>query len=136
MPEIRLTVEGPGGADTATRRIRLLPPPPEAIITLPVEGADRAVEQVWGFVAATESQPEIPFASYFWDFGDGQTGAGATTTHLYARTFVAAPDFSRNVTIRLTVVGPGGTATATRTIRVYDPSFSTGALRPARQEPR
>lgn len=49
--------------------------------------------------------------SYFWDFGDGQTGTGITLTHTYT-----SPG---NYTVTLTVTdNQGSTATATRNIVV------------------
>jgi PKD repeat protein len=56
-------------------------------------------------------------ATVTWDFGDGSTGSGATTTHAYA----AAGTYAAVVT----VTDGFTTATATRTVTVHAPTCST-----------
>ncbi len=66
------------------------------------------------FDATTSSDPDGSLASYAWDFGDGQTGTGATVTHTYATagTFTAA----------LTVTDDqGATNTVTHQVITVDP---------------
>jgi hypothetical protein len=53
---------------------------PEPVIIHPVEG--KVGEEVT--FDGSESRPgSSPIASYEWDFGDGNTGSGATVTHTY-----------------------------------------------------
>ena len=51
--------------------------------------------------------------TYTWDFGDGNTASDASPSRSYAT--------SQTYTVTLTVSGPSGTDTATRTVTVYDP---------------
>jgi PKD repeat protein len=54
--------------------------------------------------------------SYAWDFGDGATGSGATTSHAYAVTA------SRTFVVRLTITNSAGqTATTTQSVPVTFP---------------
>ena len=64
----------------------------------------------------TSSDPDGTVASYAWDFGDGKTGTGATTTHAYA----AAGTY----TVGLTVTDNQGLASAvtTHTVTVTAPA--------------
>lgn len=67
---------------------------------------------------ATESSGSSAIATYEWDFGDGTTGSGATTTHAFAE--------EGTYTVRLTVTGEdGGTGTVSSTINVFE---GTGSL--------
>jgi PKD repeat protein len=58
---------------------------------------------------------------FLWDFGDGSTSGSPNPTHVYERSGI--------YTVSLTVVGPGGTATATQAgyVRVL-PAASGGGL--------
>lgn len=48
------------------------------------------------FDGSASTDPEGPIQSHVWDFGDGATGAGATTAHTYA----AAGTFTVTLTVR------------------------------------
>jgi PKD repeat protein len=66
------------------------------------------------FGASGSSDPDGQIVSYAWEFGDGGTGSGVSTTHIYNNpgTYVA----------KLTVTDDqGATDTATRTISVSEP---------------
>ncbi|GEK78813.1 hypothetical protein ABA31_01640 [Agrococcus baldri] len=65
--------------------------------------------------ASDSSDPEGAIASYAWEFGDGETGTGATTTHQY--------EGSGTFTVRLTVTDAQGvTATTTQDVTVQGPN--------------
>lgn len=49
-------------------------------------------------------------ASYSWNFGDNETGSGATTSHTY--------DMSGDYTVRVTAIGEGGEAMATKDVNI------------------
>ena len=100
---VKLTVTGPGGSNTQTRSNYLTvttPPAPVAQFTgSPTSGvAPLAVS------FANSSTGSI--TSYAWDFGDGATSTLASPSHSYAAAGV--------YTVKLTVTGPGGSNTQTR----------------------
>ncbi|MBW8481610.1 PKD domain-containing protein [Actinomadura sp. PM05-2] len=70
------------------------------------------------FDASASADSDGTIASYAWDFGDGQTGTGATVAHTYA----AGGDRS----VKLTVTdNSGATADATRTATPTTPVLAT-----------
>ena len=65
------------------------------------------------------AQSQNQITSWDWDFGDGTTGSGPMVSHTYATSFVPGTlPGSRVASVRLTVTGPGGTNSATTTVRV------------------
>ena len=93
-------------------------PPPVAVITPPA----RCDANVACTFSGTGSTGQI--TSYTWDFGDGTSGSGPTINHTYTGSFAA--QCSRNVTVRLTVTGPGGTNSTTTTVQLVNSSFCIG----------
>ncbi|WP_433333216.1 PKD domain-containing protein [Spirillospora sp. CA-294931] len=72
------------------------------------------------FDGSGSTDPDNDIASYTWNFGDGQTGTGATTTHAY-------PNKSTTYTAQLKVTDRSGNAnTASKQIQCY--SFGTQAF--------
>ena len=67
------------------------------------------------FDAATSTDIDGTIASYAWDFGDGQTGTGSTTSHTYAA------GGTYNVTLTVTDNG-GSTGTVTNPVTVLAPN--------------
>ncbi|GEK78845.1 PKD domain-containing protein [Agrococcus baldri] len=109
---IRLTVTDDDGATaTTTRVVTATAPPPEnqaptAAIAAPV--VDGRSVQLDG---SDSSDPDGTIAGYTWAFGDGQSGTGATPSHVF--------DADGTFTVRLTVTDDdGATGTVTRTVTV------------------
>ena len=107
---VTLTVTGPGGSDSATRTITVSWPAPTASFSAAV-AAGNVLR--WNFDASGSSGR---IDTYAWDFGDGNTGTGRTTSNTYSG--------GGSFTVSLTVTGPGGSDTATRTITVSWPAPS------------
>jgi PKD repeat protein len=83
--------------------------------TIEFSPQDPRVGQRVTFTAANPTSPGGSISSYEWDFGDGSTGSGQTTSHTYssANTFL--------VRLRLTDSN-GNVGTVTRTVTVTDPT--------------
>ncbi len=101
---VKLTVTGPGGSNTQTRSnyvtITAPPPPPGAQFSgSPTLGGAPLT------VAFTNTSTGS-ITSYAWTFGDGGTSTAASPSHVYS----AAGTY----TVKLTVTGPGGSNTQTR----------------------
>lgn len=56
--------------------------PPEPVITYPAQGL---VGEAVTFDGSESRPGSSPIANYKWDFGDGNSGDGATVTHIYGR---------------------------------------------------
>ncbi len=86
--------------------------PPQASFTaVPIEDSTE-VE----FDASGSTDPEDNIASYAWNFGDGQTGSGATVTHVY--------ELGGSYEAKLTVTDEGEeTDTTTQFVSVSEPMF-------------
>ncbi len=99
---VSLTVTGPGGSNTQTRSnyVTVTAPAPVAQFTgSPTSGGSPLT------VAFTNSSTGS-ITSYAWTFGDGGTSTAASPSHIYAAAGV--------YTVSLTVTGPGGSNTQTR----------------------
>ena len=74
-------------------------------------------------LTANASDSDGSIATYFWDFGDGQTSTVATTSHVYQTpgTFIARVTVTDNL---------GATATASVTINVSAPTLGVRVLSP------
>ena len=101
---VTLTVtDAQGATATTTRSATVVNAPPKAAFTAAVAKLSVAVD------ATTSSDSDGTVASYAWDFGDGSTATGATTSH----TYVDAGDH----TLRLTVTdNDGAKDTTTRAV--------------------
>ncbi len=99
---VSLTVTGPGGSNTQTRSnyVTVTTAAPVAQFTgSPTSGASPLT------VAFTNTSTGS-ITSYAWTFGDGGTSTAASPSHIYAAAGV--------YTVSLTVTGPGGSNTQTR----------------------
>jgi PKD repeat protein len=109
---VRVSFTATGGSqDIGISQSGVPVPPPVAIILNP---STCAVNTSCAFNGSS-SQGQI--TSWEWDFGDGTTGSGPMVTHTYPTNFI--PAFTTQVvSVRLTVTGPGGSNSATSTVRV------------------
>ncbi|MCX9078892.1 MAG: PKD domain-containing protein, partial [Candidatus Methanoperedens sp.] len=113
-----LTVIGPGGSSSVTRKITVedpVVPPPVAAFNTDKNGGDAPLPVQ--FINQSTGQIQ----SYNWDFGDGTTSTDANPAH----TFANPGDY----TVTLTVIGPGGQNTAQTKIAVTQkPNAPVAAL--------
>jgi len=102
-----LTVTGPRGTDTVVEEIQIFDSffadfdisPPDPLIGETITFTDRSSGEI---------------TSYAWNFGDGNSGSGLVTSHIYA-----APG---PYTVSLTVSGPAGGNTANKEIHILQPA--------------
>ena len=109
---LRVT-DNDGAQDTAQKTINVLPGeatgPSARFTASPTSGTSPLVVQF----NATGTTYDLSPLTYSWTFGDGVTGTGVTTSHLYVTST------TRTYTVTLTVRGPDGReGTATGTITV------------------
>ncbi|NCG57038.1 MAG: PKD domain-containing protein [Proteobacteria bacterium] len=115
--DVTLTVNGPGGSDTAVCNNCITvtdppPPPPSAPI------ADFSVSQTSGEAPVTIDFTNLTtgdVTGYQWDFGDGNGSTATDPSYTYT--------VSGSYTVTLTAIGPGGSDTAicNNCITVTDP---------------
>ncbi len=111
---VSLTVSSAGGSDTMSKAdyVTLTVPPttgPIAEFTAsPTSGVAPPALSV-NFAFVDERLNAVTYSNYDWDFGDGQTGAGATTTHSYPN------PGSYDVSLTVTEAGTGATNTQVKT---------------------
>lgn len=114
---VRLTVrDTDGNTATTSRSVTATSPPanqaPTAAFTSTVTDLAAA------FDGGTSSDPDGSVQSYAWDFGDGSTGTGVTTSHSYAQ--------AGTYQVTLTVVdNQGATASVTNAVTVTEPAPNT-----------
>ena len=87
--------------------------PPTAAMSVDPSGTVKADSPIT-FSAAGSSDPDGDSLTFEWDFGDGNTGSGLTTSHTYAQ--------SGNYVAELAVGDGTHEATASQTITVIDSS--------------
>jgi len=100
---VSLIVTGPGGSDTETKTdyITVTYPAPVAHFTAdPISG-------VHPLTVNFSNQSTGNITSWLWDFGDSSTSTDRNPAHTY--------DDAGTYTVELTVIGPGGTHTETKT---------------------
>jgi PKD repeat protein len=101
-------------ADTGTHRVRKVStvPPTASFTANPTSGE---APLTVNFDASASTLPGGAIASYAWDFGDGQAGAGVMVSHTYN----AAGVFTVELTVTAT---SGAIATASQVITVEGPA--------------
>jgi len=106
---------GGGNEDAFLLKVNTIGEISDAIPPVAKAGPDQEVKAGDEVVFdASESSDNIGVVSYFWDFGDGNTGTGKTTTHIYTN--------PGTYTVKLTVSDAAqNSATATTTITVEAP---------------
>ncbi len=100
---VSLTVTGPGGSDSATKTsyITITDPPPVASFEATPTTGETPLQ-----VTFTDSSTGA-ITSWAWDFGDGATSTEQHPTYTYTE--------PGTYTVSLTVTGPGGTDSVTKT---------------------
>ncbi|MBW7989062.1 MAG: PKD domain-containing protein, partial [Planctomycetes bacterium] len=100
---ISLTVVGPGGSDTETRKgyiqVTMYSAPVASFAAIPRSGNDPLVVQ---FTDTSTGR----VSNWLWNFGDGKTSNEQNPNHMYKNT--------GSYIVSLTVVGPGGSDTETK----------------------
>ncbi len=111
---VKLTVTGPGGSNSKTRNnyihvVDSIAPPVADFSASPLSGINPLIV---GFNDLSSGN----ISSWLWNFGDGGTSTESRPVHKYE----TAGDY----TVKLTVTGPGGSDSKTRTnyIHVDDPT--------------
>jgi len=108
---VALTETGPGGSDTRTRTDYVVVdelPPVAGFVGSPTSGLTPLT------VGFTDQSTGV-ITSHTWDFGDGGTSSAASPSHTYTT--------AGTYTVSLTVTGPGGSDSMTRTdyVSLTDP---------------
>ena len=119
-----LTVNGPGGTDTASKQITVTAPAPAA----PVAGFTR-IPAGGGFAPLPVNFTDTStgdVTSWSWNFGDGNSSTAQSPSHTYG---------AGAFTITLTVTGPGGSDSFSQPILVADPDGGGGDPCRGRCEP-
>ncbi len=116
---VTLTVsDGRGGSDLASDTIEVIAvpnDPPTAIIS--VSSSSGETPFVVTFDGTGSTDPNNDVLSYSWDFGDGNTGSGATVSH----TYTSAGSFTATLTV---IDGKGGLDSDSVTITIEQGSCS------------
>ena len=118
--DISLTVTDAGGLTaTVTRQVTVIAAPP---VNTPPTAAFTAnvADLTAGFDAAGSSDAEGQIASYTWAYGDGTSGSGATSQHVYG--------LPGTYSVMLSVTDAGGlTGSASRSVTVTAPALAVRA---------
>ncbi len=112
---VRLTItdkDGARGRDTATVQVTAPSQPPTAVISGPSQGM---VGETLSFRGKALIEGRGSIVSYDWDFGDGNTGKGATIDHVY--------DMPGDYQVSLTVTADSGlTGRAVHAVHISSPA--------------
>ncbi len=109
--QVKLTVTSPGGATASdTTTVIADGVPPTVTVTGPVSGKADWVTN-FSAVGTDISSADAASLTYSWNFGDGSTGAGQNTTHVYAN----AGTYTATVSV---LDKNGATASAITTVNI------------------
>jgi PKD repeat protein len=106
---VSLTVTGPGGSNTQTRTNYITVSTAAPVASFTASPAPATPPLIVNFSNTSTGT----ITSYAWTFGDGGTDTAQNPSHVYA-----SPG---TYTVSLTVTGPGGSNTQTRTIYIPIP---------------
>ena len=103
-----------GCTDGICKDVRVIPPPNKPPVAIP-NGTNVCYCTYTEFDGSASYDPDGTIVSYEWDFGDGHTGSGETTSHHYD-----APN-GRTYNVTLTVTdNDGARNSSTITVDVYE----------------
>ena len=114
--DVRLTASGPDGTNTMTKASYITVSTTSAtapVASFAANGTSGAAPLTVAFIGTSTGT----ISGYSWDFGDGSAGTSANPSHSYSTAGV--------YTVKLTVTGPGGFNTMTKT------NFVTVSTKPA-----
>lgn len=97
---VALTVTDANGTSTTTRTVTVSNTPPAPVA--------RFTYTCSGFNCSFDASSSTGATSYAWNFGDGATGSGVTTSHTFAS--------RRSYTVTLTATGAGGSSATSKPI--------------------
>ncbi len=104
---VTLIVSNSNCTDSIRHVVSIIPPAPLAMFdTIPSGCAPLFIS-----IRNTTINGDVPGTTYYWDFGDGSTSTAKNPTY----TYFTPGDY----TVRLIVVGPGGTSDYSRAVRAY-----------------
>ena len=107
---VTLTVSDANGTSTSTRSVNVTAPAPTPA---PVASFSNTCS---GRTCSFNASATTNATSYSWNFGDGTSGSGVTTSHQFAP--------NRSYTVTLTATGNGGSSTASKPISCTKKSCS------------
>lgn len=115
---VTLTVTAPGGVTADTTRTVTIGAAAEITAAIGVSPTNPRGGETVFFTGVGSTTPDgVEIVDYTWDFGDGDTGEGATASNVYP-TLATARTYTVTLTIRDAL---GRTDTATTTINVAAP---------------
>ncbi len=113
---VTLTVidnDGATGSSTSTKTVLNRPP----LASFTENATTVRTEEVINFDASESYDPDGSIVSYYWDFGDGNTTTGVTSTHAYSE--------DGNYTVTLTVTDDDGASSSESAMKIVEQEEET-----------